>query len=454
MRAAQRTLFVAALLTLAPRVSLAQERNERALEVARTVERVASTVELWPGFEPLEIPLAIYDGKDTYLFRHASPPAGFEPRAGMTGVLVFAGRYPSVVANSSADIGGTLAATVMLDRVEPSRSAESLAAMALHETFHVYQRSHHPRWTANEADLFVYPTDDAQLLAQRRLETEALRRALAADADGAVRCWAGRSLALRHDRYAAMGAAFAAYERGTELNEGLATYVELRALGSAVDIPRREFAAADVRGRAYLVGAALGELLDRFEPGWQASLGAADGDFLDAALARALGLEHLESCAFAAADVAAAEAAARANVHTLLAQRSASRERFEKKTGWRIVIEAAAGQPLWPQGFDPLNVERIDGGVLHTRYLRLGNDAGKMEAVDTNEADIEVFTEAAGSHPLFNGVRRVVLTGMPEPKLDTSNGSVALTAPGLSANFAGAAVERAADTVTVRLGVR
>ena len=52
------------------------------------------------------------------------------------------------------------------------------------------------------------------------------------------------------------------------------------------------------------------------------------------------------------------------------------------------------------------HVERVDGGILHTRFLRLGNDGATIEAVD-GAADLEAFTEAAGAHPLFNGVRRV-----------------------------------------------
>ncbi|HZO20005.1 MAG TPA: hypothetical protein VFB46_13525, partial [Gemmatimonadaceae bacterium] len=39
--------------------------QEHALAIARDVERLAASRSFWPGFEPLAIPLAIYDGKRT-----------------------------------------------------------------------------------------------------------------------------------------------------------------------------------------------------------------------------------------------------------------------------------------------------------------------------------------------------------------------------------------------------
>ncbi|MGH9748582.1 MAG: hypothetical protein ACRD6R_01485 [Candidatus Polarisedimenticolia bacterium] len=55
-----------------------------------------------------------------------------------------------------------------------------------------------------------------------------------------------------------MDAVFAAYERGTELNEGLAAYVEMRVAGGrSVDRPPTEFGPAEVRRRAYATGPTL-----------------------------------------------------------------------------------------------------------------------------------------------------------------------------------------------------
>ena len=60
-----------------------------------------------PGFDPLAVPLAVYDGSTSWLFRHPKPPAGFTRRANLIPLAwTFTGRFPAVTATSSADIGG------------------------------------------------------------------------------------------------------------------------------------------------------------------------------------------------------------------------------------------------------------------------------------------------------------------------------------------------------------
>ena len=432
-----------------------QREENPALALARGVERVASahvgSQALWPGFDPLAVPLAVYDGERTYLFRHPASPEGFVPVPDASpAALVYEGRHEAMRANSTAEIGGVQTATVLLDRAYPGRAPEALAPLAIHEAFHVYQRERHPRWSGNEADLFVYPTDSVELLALRRLETEALRRALAAEEANVASCWSRQAIALRQERYAALDSASTTYERGTELNEGLAAYVEGRAAGRAtVDLPTGEFGPAEVRLRAYATGTVLALLLDRFAPDWRTSFEADDRQTLDIALARALGSG--ETCVFDAADTAEAERQAEADVEALAAAREARVAAFEGRPGWRVIVEAA-GQPLWPQGFDPLNVERVgDARVLHTRFLRLGNGAGQLEVLDAGEADVEALTEGAGAHPLFNGVARMVVAGLSEPEVREAEGAVAVRAPGFTAEFRGARLVRTGETVTIRL---
>ena len=147
-------VLTAALLTVAAPPAAAQDA-ERALAIAREVERVAADRTLWPGFEPLSVPLAVYTGGRTYLFRHPSPPEGFAPLADASpAALVFEGRHPSVVANTSVELGGVMTATLLLDGGpgEPTGPRE-LAAVALHEAFHAFQRARHPGWVGNEGDM-------------------------------------------------------------------------------------------------------------------------------------------------------------------------------------------------------------------------------------------------------------------------------------------------------------
>ncbi len=45
---------------------------------------------------------------------------------------------------------------------------------------------------------------------------------------------------------------------------------------------------------------------------------------------------------------------------------------FLGRPGWKL--EIASAQPLWPQGFDPLNVTLVARGeILHRRWVKLGN---------------------------------------------------------------------------------
>jgi hypothetical protein len=423
--------------------------------VAAAVDELAGhETDLWPGFDALAIPLAIFDGTRTYLFRHPTPPHGFAALAGSsTPVQIYEGRHAGVTANSSVDIGGVATGTIVLIG-EPERSALEWAAIAIHETFHVYQRSSHPRWIANEVDLFTYPVEDFELLALRRLEDRALARALSSESNQATTCWARRALAMRAERFATMPDAFDAYERGTELNEGLASYVQLRALGlRSVALPDTGSDTTDVRVRAYGTGAALALLLDRLRPTWRDELAAAETGSLDQLLGTSVdsaGASFMD-CAFESAEMDAERQRASADVAALQQRRVQERLAFDRRPGWRVVVVAPPGKPLWPQGFDPLNVRRVDGGLLHTRFARFVNEAGAIEALDGPSADVEAVTEAAGSHPLFNGVQRVIVSSATEPEFRTTADSVALRAPGLTAEFAQAELTRAARELTIEI---
>ena len=436
----------------------------RAFAIARELERIAVERTFWPGFDPLSIPLAIYSGGRTYLFRHPSPPEGFAPLSGAEpAVSVFEGRHPAIIANTSMELGGVVTATLLADGGTAGPSdVRDLAAVALHEAFHVFQRERHPGWRANEANLLTYPTDDAGLLALRRRESAALRRALAA-ADGAAdgaddaatACWTRLALEARRERFTAMDPAFAAYERGAEMNEGLAAYIELRAAGrTTVELPEAEFPPAAVRVRAYTVGPALAFLLDRFRPGWQAALEEDDAQTLDELLRAALDARPGDAgrCGFDAAEAAEIERVAREDVAALVARRTERRKAFDAREGWRVVVEPADGRPLWPQGFDPINLEHVDGGLLHTRFLRLANDAGELEAIDEAGADVELLTEAAGPHPLFTGVARVTIAGFARrPEVSDDGGRIVLRAPGFTASFRDAELEERGRVLVVRL---
>ena len=402
-----------------------------------------SAGDLWPGFDPRTVPVAIVDGERTILFRHPSPPDGFAPVPGRADAWAYAGRHPAVTANSSAEIGGVATATLM-----PARAGATVrerAGVLIHEAFHVFQRARHPGWSANEVELFTYPVDDGELLLLRRMETEALRRALAGGE--ASRCWAHGAVYARRERLARMPAGAAAYERATEKNEGLANYVETRATGvpdSAI-VPAGGFPARAVRERGYATGTAWARLLDRARPGWREELAREDSAALDEMLAASVASPHRFPCMLQD-EREAMRSAATADVAALREERRERRRAFLDGGGWTLVVEAPG--PLFPQGFDPLNVDVVaPGEVLHGRWLRLGNDRGTVEVMDR-----AALTESAGAHPLFNGVRRLVVAGLPdEPVVREADGTTRIDASGVTATLEDAAIERSGRTITIRM---
>lgn len=464
----RRAIPVGVLLALAllPGAVAARPRGTAPPAAAR-VEAIlaaldrAATADLWPGYDPRATPILLFDGESTWLVRHPSPPTGFPGGfvavKGAKGLFMMPGRHPEVKANTSVTFAGVPTATVIADG---AASSDDVARLAVHEIFHVFERARHPDWIANEADLFTYPVDDARALAGRRLEWVALRRALDASDEAGAACWAGAAVTARRERFARLGKAAAAYERGSELNEGLATYVEERAArslgGPAWQPPpldAEEFPADQFRARTYRSGAALGRLLDRFAPGWRERLEAGPTHPLDAILgdalaARAPATEPAPPCTFTDAETAAAAARARDDVARVASSRDERLRAFLDEPGYVILIEPAEGT-LNVKGFDPLNATALGGGqVLHSRFLEITTPFG-----DGTILGRPSLTLGTGAEPLFAGLRRITLTGLAvAPTVKHGADGVAIVAEGVSLRFARASVRDDGTTLFVKVG--
>jgi hypothetical protein len=408
--------------------------------------RVMAGASLWPGFQPMRTPIASFDGGRTWLFRHPDAPPEYRPVAGRSDVVIRDGRDSVITANSSATLGGVTTATVMLTE---RWTATDAAAIAVHELFHVYQRARHPKWQANEVDLFTYPVDDPRALALRREETSALRRALDAPTGEAMRCWARAFIDVRSRRFAAIAPDASTYERGTELNEGLARYVEHRAAGRTIRLAD-DPAAVQVRERAYDVGAAIAAVLDRAQPDWRDRLesSANPTPWLDSTLASAVGPANgAMQCTSAGAERAAWATQASADIAGLVAERARTRAEFLGRAGWRLEVDAG-GAAFFPQRFDPLNVSRLSSTeILHGRYLALQGSLGSVELLGGS-----ALTEGnPGAHPLFAGVRRVTLTGLlSAPTVRDSAGTIEVRADGIRMRLRGATADTVGQMVRLR----
>lgn len=359
---------------------------------------------LWPAFDPRTIPLVIYDGENTWLMRHPHPGAPWSQRAGPEAIWGMSGLHESVRANTATAVDGVPTASLMLTSGD-GRSAREVAAVCIHEMFHVFQQDRHPTWIGNVTAMFLYPLSDPALLTRRRLETEAWRRAQAAT-DLAVRHgWARTALGCRRARFDALPPACAAFERGTELSEGLAQYVHDRALGrSSVTLPTQGYPPAEARRRCYAVGALMARLLEGVAPGWPEMIEASTG--LDGLLDAALD-DHARASAFTAlerehiAQRAAADDAAFRN------QRKQQLQEVQAAPGHRVVLRGHT--PLDVHGFDPANCVQLDDAtVLHSRYLQVASAHLELEMLGGQA----ITHAAAGNHPLFDGVAEVMCVGL------------------------------------------
>src|SRR5437764_5542277 len=94
------------LLTFAIFVCVASSGAQTTPDVFAVVaeyDRITATP-LWPSFEPQKIPIDIYDGKQTWLFRHPHPPQPFTESPQHKGVFVVLGRDASLTANTNVDV--------------------------------------------------------------------------------------------------------------------------------------------------------------------------------------------------------------------------------------------------------------------------------------------------------------------------------------------------------------
>jgi hypothetical protein len=370
------------------------------------------------------------------VFRHPQSLAGFRAIDSLPHTQMRDGRHPLMRANTSLDWDGVPTATLLLDTLR-NPSPQAWARVAVHEAFHVFQREHYPTWGGNAVHLFVYPMTDQLNLELRRVETLAFRTALLSSDLENIVCWTRAAIHARKERFGFIDSASAAYERGTEMLEGLADYVGARASGTAMTVPDPAYSPEGVRTRSYAIGAAMAALLDRMNPAWKSSLAEDPNRQLDALLEAAAAQPDNRLCGLLPEQLQAIQEAARADIRDLEARRAASRREFVDAPGWSLRIEAG-DDPLFPRRFDPLNVLKVTvSEVLHARHIDLGNEAGSIEVLDR-----PALTLGNQGHPLFAGILRLTVTGLPTaPAIRDSSGVVMIKGDGIAGQFRGARVE-------------
>lgn len=451
---------LASLMAGAGELQLASGKGELEADdvfaLVRSLDAVGSKG-LWPGFDPATWPVAVYDGKMTFLLRHPSPPQEFSPSPGRPGIWVMPGRYPAVVANSTREIGGTRTATVL---ATPGRNSTETTPACVEEVFHVFWLARHPTFRPNEMARYGYPVKDKDNLRNLLAEDEALARALESEDDAQAAGWAAAALRIRRERTSRLEEDARGYETALEMMEGTANYVARRAVdespGRTSARLRDKRPAEGIRWRFYDTGAALCWLSDRFDSGWKARSESHPDLTTVEILHLALARRNTPPKEFSDAEAVGFRARASAEADDLAARQENLRRELLDRHGPRIIVDVAEGaEPFRPERFDPINLSVLGAGeVVHPHFITLVGPSGSIDLTNAgfargSYAGTVGLTASAGRQPLGDGIRRLTVLGLQSTPQISRDGEIVLTAPGLRLKLRGAELQVDGETIRI-----
>jgi len=414
-------------------------------EVMRLVDQQKKDA-LWPGFYPKEIPAAVFDGVNTYLFKHPSPPEGFASLADKENVFIFEGQYNQVRGNSRVQVNEIWTATSVLNshsRLTGEKySLQDFAGILIHEQFHVFQSLNHPDWRPNDGFLFNYPLDTPEMLALRRMEVGAFRRAVTAQSDKEASGWLKEALKWRDKRFSLMDDTLVNYEGELQRFEGLADYIEKTIRGSDMtQIPVEPgFAPAAIRHLGYLLGRWSAVILDRLEPDWKNRMESGEFQHLHELLGK---IAHASdgNCMFSKEEQELFYSEAKNDVENRKSTVQKLQQEFNSFPGFMIQITTSK-EPLRLLMFFADRTEALsEKELLHYSLVMLRNEKGSVMV-----RNLMSITENNGS----TGVISFKISGINEkPVIEKNDDRIKVTAKGFQAEFSGAQIEEGEDGMKI-----
>ena len=423
----------------------------------------AGARKVWPGFNPSDWPVALFDGEKTILLRHPSPPPEFTPMPERPGVLVSPGRYPAVVANSTCEIGGVRTATVI---ATAGKSVENTNLAIVEEVFHVFWLPRHPSLRPDEMARYVYPVKDVENLRRLLAEAEALARALEADGEQESAKWAATALQIRRDRTAGLADSLRTFETALEMMEGTANYTARRSLGQSPGQTAARLRGGrpveGVRWRFYDTGAALCFLLDRADPGWKVRADKEPELTMVELLSAALARRNVGPNTFSDTEVAGFRSRAAGDIAELAGRQQRLRGELLARPGARVTVEVAdKAEPFRVQRFDPINLFVLDAGeVVQANFITLTGSSGTVEVTNpgfarNSFAGTVAFTVSAGHRPLGDGIRQVTIVGIQDaPRVGRGEGTITVVARGVRIELRGADARTDGEAIRITVPAR
>lgn len=393
-----------------------------------------SEINLWPGFDPEQIPVAVYDSVNTWLFFSDQPPEGFSPAEDFEGVFVFKGQYPLVRGNSVVRFGDAWTATSVLSnysrRTDERYTPRDLAGIIVHEQFHVFQRNKHPRWRQNDGVLLFYPQETKEALFLRRIEKAAFKKAVLSVSDDEIAGWALTAMGCRKERLNMLPEQYGNYEKDLQHTEGLSDYIERIARGvdplNASNMTNG-IAPAGVRDLGYWEGRWIAMILDRLNPDWKNYLESNDTLYLEEILESELHDAQAKGLAFSDSEVNHLKAGAQKDFDQWQVKKAEELDGYKSLPGYRIEINSLA-EPLNIRIFEPLEIEILpDRAVFHRVIFSAANQKGNIRIL--NHPCITGFNEAYR-------LVKLVLNGLPvAPELNHEEKKLTLKHEGITLEF-------------------
>lgn len=413
-------------------------------------EKLLSERIQWPGFDPSAIPAMIYLDGNTYLVNHPVPPAEFKKNTEANNIYIYQGKHDLLKANTCIDVTGINTACIDADMKQMEAPAYA-AAVLIHEKFHCYQKSQHPDWWegADELAVFMeYPVDNPKLLKLVFLEMEALQNAQSTQKADERYKWMKKAVDLRTAKYTLMPESCIKYERWMEIIEGTAAYVQGKAsnITSSGEQSENILQADNIRMRTYYTGSLICNLLDKTDISWKEKIDPKKGVFLDKLLEKTIP-DGVQPNSFDPIFESKIKPKAQKSVNDYLMRKLEVMDGFLKKPGFKIVIDFGA-RPLWPAGFDPMNMEKISRiELLHKRWIKLAGDRAEVEILG-----IESMTEGKNNHPLYSGVKQIVIPGLKtKPEIIQQGGKISIKTENITANIEQAEIETRENITFIRL---
>lgn len=295
----------------------------------------------------------------------------------------------------------------VVDDYFQNHTLEENLSITFHEAFHAFQRDPKragAKWGAeNSLLVFEYQESSARNNALFSIESRILRLALESKNKREFIKKVREFLAVRKLRQSELEPRFVEFEKGAELNEGLAEYAGTKAivigmeaakqrqisvsftepntdaflkkkyekLGSITKIGR------NIRLKFYYVGSAQSFLLDRLMPDWKTKVqmeGKALQDLLETIVGKLPTEKEVETILRQNGyeNILSEE-------EKLVAQRKAENQSLLEKTlnqkGRKYTIDySALSQPGGIRSFDPMNVTVVTPKIrIHTRQARFGS---------------------------------------------------------------------------------